>query len=218
MPLLSMAGPYDARDWARYPPVVERDALATLWAVGDVHADYERLVTLLVTARIIPSKPATPEHVAWNAGDSVLVVTGDMVDKGPHSVDVLRLLRSLQAAARPRGEVIVLAGNHEAEFLSASKDDRSAGLATDLARSGISPTGVRACRGDIGEFLCSLPFAARIGEWYFSHAGDTGGRTIRQLSTEIQNGKYQLTAPNSILEARLGEGEKWFASPDPNNG
>ena len=44
------------------------------------------------------------------------VITGDVIDKGPRAIDVLRLLRSLQAPALANGgRVVVLAGNHEAE-------------------------------------------------------------------------------------------------------
>jgi hypothetical protein len=213
------AGPYSARDWARCPAIVERDQPATVFAVGDIHGDYERLVRLLATARIVPAKPATPERGAWSARDSVLVVVGDMIDKGPRPVEVLRLLRSLQIAARKQqGEVIVLAGNHEAELLAAPNGAPSAARVADLEKFGMSSSGAPACRGEIGEFLCSLPFGARVGDWFFSHAGDTGGRTIQQLSTQIQDGAYDLTAPNSILEARLGQGRKWFAPPGPGVG
>jgi hypothetical protein len=206
------AGPYDTRDWAKYPPVVERDQPATLWEIGDIHGDYERLIKLLITARIIPSKPVTPERAAWSAGDSVLVVAGDMIDKGPRPMDVLRFLRSLQAAARDRrGEVIVLSGNHEAELLAPPNGGQTKDRVADWGRLGISPNELRACGGELWGFLCSLPFGARVGDWFFSHAGNTGGRTIRRISTEIEDGAYKLTDPNSILEARLGEGKEWFS-------
>jgi hypothetical protein len=206
------AGPYDKRDWARHPAIVERSQPATLWAIGDIHGDYDRLIRLLAAARIIPSKPAAPERAAWSGGDSVLVVTGDMIDKGPRPADVLRFLGSLQAAARnQKGEVIVLTGNHEAELLAPPDGSQTKERAADWARLGVPLSGLRACAGDMGEFLCSLPFGARVGDWFFSHAGNTGGRTIRQLSSEIQDGAYRLTDPNSMLEARLGEGKEWFA-------
>jgi len=213
------AGSYDKRDWARYPPIVERDQPATLWAIGDIHGDYERLIRLLAATRIVPSRPAAPERATWSAGDSVLVVTGDMIDKGPRPADVLSLLRSLQAAARgQRGEVIVLTGNHEAELLAPPDGSQTKERLADWGRLGIPLSGLRACAGDVGEFLCSLPFGARVGDWFFSHAGNTGGRTVRQLSAEIQEGAYQLTDPNSMLEARLGEGKEWFAPAGSKSG
>jgi hypothetical protein len=213
------AGPYVKRDWTKYPPIVERDQPATIWEMGDIHGDYDRAVRLLLTARIIPAKPAAPERPAWSAGDSVLVVTGDMIDKGPRPMDVLRFLRALQAAARAQhGDVFVLSGNHEAELLTPPSGGQTKDRIADWARLGVSTNELRDCRGDIGQFLCSLPFGARVGDWFFSHAGNTGGQTIRQLSTGIESGKYNPTDPDSMLEARLGEGKEWIAPRDSKAG
>jgi hypothetical protein len=200
------------RDWTAHPAIVDREAPATVFAIGDIHGDYERLVRLLGAAGIVASEKFGPDSAAWTAADSVLVVTGDMIDKGPHPVAVLRLLRALQQdAVNKGGQVILLAGNHEVEFLAEAGARKAAEFAADLGKSGLSARDVAACRGDVGELLCSLPYAARVGDWFFSHAGNTGGRTIAQLSAQIQTGAYALTAPNSLLEARLGVGKKWFA-------
>jgi len=209
--ITALAGPYDKRDWAKYPAIVERTQPGTVWEIGDIHGDYERAVRLLLAAGIIPAKPITPERAAWSGGDSALVVTGDMIDKGPRPMDVLRLLRALQTAARKQGgDVIVLSGNHEAELLMPPSGGQTKDRIADWARLGVSTNDLRDCRGDIGQFLCSLPFGAKVGDWFFSHAGNTGGRTVKQLSTEIQSGGYNLTDPDSMLEARLGEGKEWI--------
>ena len=57
-----------------------------------------------------------------------------------------------------------------------------------------------------------------MGDWFFSHAGNTGGRTIRQISSEIEDGAYKFADPNSILEARLGEGKEWFSPAGSKSG
>ena len=91
-----------------------------------------------------------------------------MIDKGPRPVDVLRLLIALRAAARQsQGEVILLAGNHEAEFLAGPDAKKAADFIADLKKSGYSPAQVAACQNDLGAFLCALPFAARVGDWFF---------------------------------------------------
>jgi hypothetical protein len=155
----------------------------------------------------------------WSAGDSVLVFTGDMIDgdmidKGPRGVAVLRLIAALGREAREQGgEVIALAGNHEAEFLESVDERKHAGFIADLKSAGAAAGDVASCRGDIGEFLCGLPYAARVGDWFFSHAGNSGGRGIEELSRAIRLGGYSLTASDSMLEARLGNGAAWFASP-----
>ena len=201
---------------ARGPVVVERDAAPeTLYAIGDAHGDVERLTTLLRTVHL--SNGAT-----WTGGRSVLVVTGDMIDKGPHSVDVLRLLAALRAAApKSGGQVILLSGNHEAEFLADPKVSKAKDFADGLKNAGYKPKDVAACEGEVGEILCSLPYAARVGDWFFSHAGNTDGRSLAQIEKDVREGlakdgtaTKQLIGPTSILEARLGEGNVWFASPD----
>jgi hypothetical protein len=203
------------RDWAAHPPIIERDAPATIFAIGDIHGDYDRLLRLLHAAGIIASEKATPKEAAWAAGDSVLVVTGDMIDKGPQPVAVVQFLRALQdEAIRHRGEVILLAGNHENEFLTGGAEKKKAEFAAELGKSGLSAKDAAACRGELGDWLCSLPIAARVGDWFFSHGGNTGGHTIADLAAQIRDGSYSLTDPNSLLEARLGEGKKWFASSD----
>jgi len=72
-----------SRDWTKYPAVVEVEAPGDIRAIGDGHGDYKRLGALLKTAGLIPSVPDRPADVAWSGGNAVLVVTGDMIDKGP---------------------------------------------------------------------------------------------------------------------------------------
>jgi len=229
--LLFLAGPSVAadkiaRDWAKYPAIVQIDTSEDIFAIGDVHGDYDRLVKLLATAKIIEG-PASPEAVKWIAGKSVLVFTGDLIDKGPHSMQVVRLAASLcRAAADSGGQVITLMGNHEAEFLADPTEKKVKDFAQDIRGAGLKPADVAACREDVGQFLCSLPFGARVDDWFFSHGGNTGGRTISHLAADLQNGvskdgfgSSQLVDANSMLEARIGEegpaGKSWFEVESP---
>ena len=117
-------------------------------------------------------------------------------------------------------------GNHEAEFLADPTEKKVKDFAQDLRGAGLAPTEVAACRGDVGQFLCSLPFGARVDDWFFSHGGNTGGRTISQLAADFETGvgkdgfgSQQLVDANSMLEARLGEegpgGKSWFEVERP---
>ena len=194
-------------------PVAQRDAPKVIYAMGDVHGDFERMVRLLHAGRLIDA------NNNWAAGDSVLVVTGDMIDKGPRPVDVLRFLSHLRnSAPHTHGQVLLLAGNHEAEFLAGPDQKKSADFVADLKQHGISPQDVRACRGDIGELLCSLPFAARVGEWFFCHGGNTGGRSLARLEDDLKAGitAHGYRAPvlldsDSLLESRLSSSNNWFS-------
>ena len=81
----------------------------------------------------------------------------------------------------------------------------------ELNESGLSLDQLARCDGDLGQFLCSLPVAARVGDWFFSHGGNTGGLSIAALSRAIQGGSYKLLDSNSILDARVGVQGNWFS-------
>ncbi len=78
-------------------------------AIGDVHGAYDEFVEILTAAGLID------EHLDWVGGQTVLVQTGDLLDRGTGLKEVVGLLQKLQVQAEARGgRVIPLLGNHEA--------------------------------------------------------------------------------------------------------
>lgn len=227
--LLLLAGCQKAgstgRDWTAYPAIVEVDAASPIYAVSDVHGAYDRLVSLLALHHIIQRQPGAPADVKWAAGPAVLVVAGDLFDKGPGGVEVMDLLRALTAsAAAAGGRVIVMLGNHEAEFLVDPLNDKateSDGIATQLRAAGLDPSQVAAARGTDprGQWLRTLPFAARVGRWLFAHAGDTHGRSIAELERVLRLGveSYDYNYPEIVGETSILESSGW-ASDDASVG
>lgn len=215
------------RDWNSAPPVVQIEAPGDIFAMGDVHGDYDRLAALLAGAGVLAGVPNSPERPVWAAGKSVLVFVGDYFDKGPNGVAVLTLLRALSGPAEAAGgRVVVLMGNHEAEFLASNGAAKGGGFAAELRKAGMDPGDTASCKNELGAFLCSLPFAARVGDWAFSHAGNTGGRTLPHLGEAIISdvdshgfGASILSAPDSMLEARIAgkkaEGGAWYDAGAP---
>ncbi len=215
------------RDWTKFPAVVEVEAKGDSYAIGDAHSDYARLARVSRAAGLIEVVPTKPNDAVWTGKNAVLVITGDMIDKGPRAIDVLRFLHALQTSAREKGgRVVVLAGNHEAEFLANPEAPKGKEFADQLLAVGIQPADVAACKTDLGEFLCSLPFAARVNDWFFSHGGNSNGRTLAELTADLQNGVVkdgfatkQLVGDGSLLEARLngtGPGrEPWIDAGMP---
>jgi hypothetical protein len=212
-----------ARDWAKYPTVVEVDTPHDVFALGDVHGDYDRLVTLLTTTKILADEPSRPEKARWAAGKAVLVCTGDMIDKGNQALRVIALLRALQESARAAGgRVLVTMGNHEATFLaSPTKGKKTEEFRKELLAQGLDPSTVGAGRdtAGVGQFLGNLPFAARVNDWFFAHAGNTHGRTLKQLAADLQAGVERdgfqsavLQSADSLLEARLHPQPWWEKS------
>jgi len=210
------------RDWSKHPAIVQIDTNEDVYALGDAHADPHRLAAVLAKAKIIKGVPKKPTDVKWAAGRSVLVVTGDMIDKWHHSLDVIALLRALQtSAAEAGGQVIITMGNHEAEFLADPHGDKTEEFGDELKEAGLKRNDVADCQGDLGQFLCALPIAVRVNDWFFCHAGNTHGLTIQALVSTIETGFANagfatpaLVGDNSILEARLNDngpnGLPWF--------
>jgi hypothetical protein len=77
-------------------------------AVGDVHGSLEGLIQILRKTGLIDSKNS------WIGQNSILVMTGDLLDRGSDDRAVLDLLMTLEKKApKNRGSVQVVLGNHE---------------------------------------------------------------------------------------------------------
>lgn len=77
-------------------------------AISDVHGAYDAMVRTLHKARVIA------DDLAWSGGTTNLVITGDFLDRGPKSREVIDLLIRLESQAQAAGgKVHVVLGNHE---------------------------------------------------------------------------------------------------------
>jgi hypothetical protein len=78
-------------------------------AVGDLHGDYQAWLTIARAAGLINNRG----H--WAGGKTILVQLGDVTDREPDSLKIVRNLQQLQKEARRAGgRAIVVLGNHEA--------------------------------------------------------------------------------------------------------
>jgi len=77
-------------------------------AIGDIHGDYEQYLTILKDNDLIDSQ------LNWTGGKTHLVQLGDLPDRGPDSLKVMRHMKKLHKQARKKkGYVHALLGNHE---------------------------------------------------------------------------------------------------------
>ena len=77
-------------------------------AVSDIHGAYHALVATLQEADVVD------EELAWSGGKTHFVITGDLLDRGPDSRQVMDLIMRLEREAlRSGGRVHQLLGNHE---------------------------------------------------------------------------------------------------------
>ena len=211
-----------SRDWNKNPAIIQVDTSEDVFAIGDSHGDPQRLAGALAGAKLIEGQPPSWDQVKWTGGKAVLVIVGDMIDKWSDSIGVITLVRALQSnAASQGGTVIITMGNHEAEFLADPLGKKTSEFSNELKVAGLNPQDVGNCSGDIGQFLCALPIAVRVNDWFFSHAGNTDNRTMDRISKDIEDGfakdgfaTKELVGDNSILEARLNKkgpgGLPWF--------
>jgi hypothetical protein len=82
---------------------------ARVVAVGDLHGDFAVWRDIARAAGIVDAQG----H--WSGGKTILVQVGDMVDREPDSLKIVRdLMRLQKEAPKQGGRVIVLVGNHEA--------------------------------------------------------------------------------------------------------
>jgi hypothetical protein len=76
--------------------------------MGDVHGDLRATLRALQLARVIG------EQGQWIGGNTILVQTGDILDRGDDEFAIMQLFQRLKIEARSNGgEVHVLNGNHE---------------------------------------------------------------------------------------------------------
>lgn len=98
---LAAPGPVQADDWH------VNDA-GRIVAIADVHGAFDAMVETLRQAEVLD------DTLAWAAGETHLIIVGDILDRGPKSRDAMDLLMRLETeASLAGGKVQVLIGNHE---------------------------------------------------------------------------------------------------------
>ena len=189
--------------WAG-PGVVEipdASAYSQVLAISDVHGMRSALDALLKAAGVVDSGGN------WAAGNTLLVVVGDSIDKGPQSLEVLDAWMALSSqAAAAGGRVVHTLGNHEAEFLASPDDSRKAAeLYAELQAKGVPVSDLTDPAKPYGKFLAGMPLAARVGRWLFCHAGLYPGPSWNEFSAAAGSAGYGdalVTGDDSILEAK----------------
>lgn len=78
-------------------------------AIADLHGDYERYIDVMRSAGLIDKRGK------WIGGDTHLVQTGDIPDRGPDTRKIIDHLVKLSRQAKKKGgHIHMLIGNHEA--------------------------------------------------------------------------------------------------------
>jgi hypothetical protein len=200
-------------------------------AVGDLHGDFQAWTDIATAAGIIDSAG----H--WAAGATTLVQMGDVTDRGPDSLKIVRSLQQLQAEApKARGRVLVVLGNHEAMNLlgdnryttpgeyAAFVDNRSVARrerlymslrkSLEAAQPGVLPSQVRdqwLARTPLGwvEHRMAWSPSGELGKWATRNPAiaKVGDTLFAHGGISAEYAKFPLDAVNRRVAAAMAAGE-----------
>ncbi|MEM6296618.1 MAG: shewanella-like protein phosphatase [Myxococcota bacterium] len=204
-------------------------AAARVVAVGDVHGDLDATRRVLRLAGLIDAD----DH--WIGGRTVLVQTGDQLDRGDDEQAILDLFTSLEKeAAEAGGAVHVLNGNHE--LMNAAGDFRyvtQGGMSdfadapgVDVTASGLdrvpAPMRARAAAflpgGAYAKILATRNTAVVVGDSVFVHGGVLP-KYADKLEALNEAGRAWLAGTGELPQDLLAQdGLVWtraYSEPEP---
>lgn len=150
------------------------------FVVSDVHGYRDDLHAALRGAGLVDDEDR------WVGGQASLWVLGDLVDRGPDGVGVLRLVRSLCEQAPD--QVRVLLGNHEALMLGERLFPGSRFSDVWLLNGG-QPRDQEALTDDDVAWLQSLPPLALAGDTLLMHSDATcyltWGNSVEEVNATV---------------------------------
>ena len=114
---------------SRYP------APARLIGIGDVHGDLSAFRAALELAGVLG------EGDTWTGGETVIVQTGDVLDRGDDEPEILALISTLETQAEAAGgKLIALNGNHETMNVATDLRYVTPDGFLDYAKTPVEPT------------------------------------------------------------------------------
>lgn len=158
--------------------------------VGDIHGYLNTLRHLLVEAGMIDG------HGRWTGGRRRLYMVGDLVDRGPQSLETVRFVRELQIEAGSAGGLVEsILGNHDAllvagwRFRDAPSPSPSGSFMEDWIANGGQPEILDDIHDDEIAWLERRPMLALVDDTYLVGHADSLfvtrlGNTIAEVNAE----------------------------------
>jgi bis(5'-nucleosyl)-tetraphosphatase (symmetrical) len=157
------------------------------YAIGDIQGCMESLRALLA-------------RIDYQPGRDRLWLTGDLVNRGPRSLEVLRW-------ARDQGEsALVALGNHDLHLLA-----RAAGVADRRPRDTIDDVLAAPDRDELVDWLRCRPIVVRDGRLLMVHAGLLPAWSIEQVEGLAREIEAELRGPSwaALLSEWRGAPSSW---------
>ena len=152
----------------------------SIFVVGDVHGEYDRLVNLLKKSNIIN------DNLDWISGKSHLVFLGDLFDRGNKVTKTLWFIYELeQQAKRSGGNIHLVLGNHEIMVMSKdlrylSRKEKNISLAYKVSYDYL----FHPKKTILGNWLKSKTSVLKLDDILFAHGGvsDLQGKSIKEFN------------------------------------
>ena len=147
-----------------------RDQAGPFDVIGDIHGCLAELEALLARLQYLISRDEAGQAIAAHHDEGRRAIfVGDLVDRGPDTPGVLRLVMGMVAG----GDALCVPGNHEHKLLRALRGRNvqvSHGLAESLEQIGAEPSPFRS---EVEQFLDGLisHYVLDEGRLVVSHAG-----------------------------------------------
>ena len=148
------------------------------WVIGDIHGCWQTLQALL-------------ERIEWERGRDRLWLVGDLVNRGPSSLEVLRW------ASENRDHLAAVLGNHDLHLLA-----RAAGVAKKKKDDVLEQVLLADDRDQLLQWLKTQPLVHGFGPYVMVHAGLSPAwniEVVRRLAGAVTS-RIAGRAHNKILE------------------
>jgi len=164
------------------PPPVYYDEPSSIFVMGDIHGQYERMVEMLRKGEVID------HDLNWSWGDGHLVFIGDILDRGEGVMEALWLVYKLEKQAESHnGKVHLLLGNHEAMILKNDIRYISNKYYSLTSNLGVDYNELFSENTVIGKWLRTKNVVEKIGSTMFIHAGISSELLFLDMSLEKIN-------------------------------
>ena len=178
----------EIRDVSKYKRII---------AIGDLHGDLKQTIKILRLTNIINTDND------WIANKTILIQTGDIIDRGPKSIAVYRLFLKLRAECIKYESLILnQIGNHEQMMFI---NDFTYVNKAEMNQFGgyFEWQNLMSIRSNFGKFLRNLPIARIIGNTLFVHAG-----ILPFIAKQFDNNITKLNDEfhNSVMDISINSG------------
>ena len=156
-----------------------------IFAVGDVHGEYDSLSVLLKNNGVIDN------NSNWIFGDGVVVFVGDLFDRGSKVTETLWLVYKLQAQAEDNGgSLFWVLGNHDIMTLGGDTRYLNNSYLLLASKNKIAYKDLFGEETLLGKWVRHQHSVLQVGNILFTHAG---------ISPIIINEKFKLNQINTLM-------------------